>query len=70
MYSVKITDSMNLVDLFWGIWKISLAKYTGCVCRDKEHQVTSCHGAGVQGPTLLPRLWWTQRSPTSPTCSR
>ena len=63
---------MNLVDLFWGIWKISLAKYTGWVCRDKEHQANpKCQGVmGGQGPhTATPAAVDTTEAP-SPTCSR
>ena len=33
---MKITESMNLVDLFCGISKISLAKYVGLVYKDEE----------------------------------
>lgn len=30
---------MNFVDLFWGIWKISLARYVGLVCKEAEKQM-------------------------------
>lgn len=38
MYRVKITESMNFVDLFCGIWKISLARYVGLVYKGGEKE--------------------------------
>lgn len=35
---MKITESINFVDLFCGIWKISLARYVGLVYKEEENE--------------------------------
>lgn len=37
---MKITESINFVDLFCGIWKISLARYVGLVYKEGEKKPT------------------------------